>query len=225
MKVPYLPQDIPFNEDQKQWLGGFFAGLHTRLLVTEQNVPQQSHAPVIKPVTIIYGSQTGNAESVAYEAAECAKNQGLAPQVFDMDDVSLEQLAQSSRLLVVTSTYGEGEMPDNAESLWQAISEDNAPSFSNTFFSVLSLGDTSYDEYCLAGKLWDERLQALGATRVYDRVDCDVDYEEAAQEWSSAVSSTIAEHGTDDTGCPVRPVRRHQRNPNTIERIRYKQSC
>ncbi|MBQ4837262.1 sulfite reductase subunit alpha [Pseudoalteromonas luteoviolacea] len=196
-KVPFLPQDIPFNDDQRQWLGGFLAGLHTRLLVKEEHVsttsaPQQQ----IKPLTIIYGSQTGNAEGVAEEAAEIAKNHGLSPLVIDMDDADLTQLSQAERLLVVTSTYGEGEMPDNAQALWDDISSANAPRFDNTYYSVLALGDTNYDDFCLAGIQWDERLEALGATRIAERVDCDVAFESPAQEWIAETLPTIAQKGS-----------------------------
>ncbi|MCF2857091.1 sulfite reductase subunit alpha [Pseudoalteromonas sp. SMS1] len=196
-KVPFLPQDIPFNDDQRQWLGGFLAGLHTRLLVKEEHVTTTSSTTQqIKPLTIIYGSQTGNAEGVAEEVAEIAKNHGLTPQVQDMDDVELDQLCQSERLLVVTSTYGEGEMPDNAQALWDSIASDAAPRFENTYFSVLALGDTNYDDFCLAGIQWDERLEALGATRVANRVDCDVAYESLAQEWIAETLPTIAQKGS-----------------------------
>ncbi|MDK1285858.1 sulfite reductase subunit alpha [Pseudoalteromonas umbrosa] len=196
-KVPFLPQDIPFNDDQRQWLGGFLAGLHTRLLVKEEHVsttsaPQQQ----VKPITIIYGSQTGNAEGVAEEAAEIAKNHGLSPVVLDMDDADLTQLSQAERLLVITSTYGEGEMPDNAQALWDDISSDTAPRFDKTYFSVLALGDTNYDDFCLAGIQWDERLEALGATRIADRVDCDVAFESPAQEWIAETLPTIAQKGS-----------------------------
>ena len=100
-----------------------------------------------------------------------------------MGDIELDNLAQQERILVVTSTYGEGEMPDNAHVVWEEITADGAPKFDKTFFSVLALGDTSYDKFCEAGKLWDKRLEELGATRVTDRVDCDVDFEEAAMGW------------------------------------------
>ncbi|NTS75767.1 sulfite reductase flavoprotein subunit alpha [Catenovulum sp. SM1970] len=198
LKVPYLPTDLPFSGDQKQWLGGFLAGLHSRLLVKEEGVNNQASAAAaqVKPLTIIYGSQTGNAQGVAEDAAEQAKEYGLTANVIDMDDAELEQLAASERLLVITSTYGEGEMPDNAQALWDAISEDSAPSFANTFFSVLALGDTNYDEFCLAGILWDERLAALGAQRIANRVDCDVDFEEPASQWLAEALATIAEKGS-----------------------------
>ncbi|KZN44951.1 diflavin oxidoreductase [Pseudoalteromonas luteoviolacea] len=197
-KVPFLPQDIPFNDDQRQWLGGFLAGLHTRLLVKEEHVTTvNTVTSQVKPLTIIYGSQTGNAESVAEEAAEIARNHGLTAHVQDMDDVDLHQLSKVERLLVITSTYGEGEMPDNAQALWDDISADDAPRFDSTYFSVLALGDTNYDDFCLAGIEWDERLEALGATRIANRVDCDVAFESPAQEWIAETLPTIAQKGSD----------------------------
>ena len=231
-KVPHLPSDLPFNGEQKQWLGGFLAGLHTRLLVKEEGINNQQTATAIalKPLTIIYGSQTGNAQAVAEDAEELAKEHGLTVKVIDMDDADLNQLASCERLLVVTSTYGEGEMPDNAQALWDAINEDSAPSFANSYYSVLALGDTNYDEYCLAGILWDERLQALGAQRIVDRVDCDVDYEEPANQWLSEVLATIAQKGSSvsngqaKTSSPKKTKSKYNlKNPLSAELITKKQ--
>lgn len=197
LKVPYLPENMPFNGEQKKWLGGFLAGLHTRLLVKEEGSnTQQASASLIRPLTIIYGSQTGNAQTVAEEAAELATEHGLTATVVDMNDVELSTLALSERLLIVTSTYGEGEMPDNAQALWDAISADDAPRFANTYYSVFSLGDTNYDDFCLAGILWDNRLAELGAQRIVDRVDCDIDFEELANQWTTEVLPYIAKKGT-----------------------------
>ncbi|WP_369985359.1 sulfite reductase flavoprotein subunit alpha [Thalassolituus sp.] len=197
-QVPFLPQDLPFNDDQRQWMGGFLAGLHTRMLVTASaGSTAAAPAQVQRPITILYGTQTGNSESVAEDAAEIARANGLAPVVIDMDDIDVSQLADIERLLIVTSTYGEGEMPDNAQALWDAVSADDAPRLEKTHFSVLALGDTSYDGFCVAGKMWDERLAELGAQRVADRVDCDVDYEAPAEAWIGQVVPTIASKGSD----------------------------
>lgn len=198
--VPFLPEDLPFNDDQKQWMGGFLAGLHTRMLIKEENVAQAAAPVATRPVTIVYGSQTGNAEGVAEDAAELAKAHGLTPVVLDMDDADLSQLASVERLLVVCSTYGEGEMPDNAQALWDAISADDAPSFSQTYFSVLALGDTNYDGFCVAGKFWDERLEALGGQRICDRIDCDVDFAGPAEDWMAEAIPGIAQKGSDQGG-------------------------
>lgn len=204
-KTSLLPSDVPFSDEQKQWLGGFLAGLHSRLQITQEAVTtiageEVSMVATSYPITIIYGSQTGNAETCAYDAGDAAKALGFSPVIMDMDDVVLANLAQVERLLVCTSTYGEGEMPDNATSLWEEISASDAPSFSNTKFSVLALGDTSYDDFCLSGQQWDERLEQLGATRVVDRVDCDVDYEDLAEKWVQQSLSNLKGTGAGSEG-------------------------
>lgn len=203
-KTSLLPSDVPFSDEQKQWLGGFLAGLHSRLQITQEAVTTIAGEEVSMvasyPITIIYGSQTGNAETCAYDAGDAAKALGFSPVIMDMDDVVLANLAQVERLLVCTSTYGEGEMPDNAASLWEEISASDAPSFSNTKFSVLALGDTGYDDFCLSGQQWDERLEQLGATRVVDRVDCDVDYEDLAEKWVQQSLSNLKGTGAGSEG-------------------------
>lgn len=192
--MPFVPKNMPFNGKQKQWLAGFLTGLRTRFLNTQDS----NISAAGKSLTIIYGSQTGNAEGAAEDAAQMAKAHGMTATVIDMDDADLNQLSQSERLFIITSTYGEGEMPDNAQGLWDDISADNSPSFSNTYFSVLALGDTGYDDFCLAGKLWDERLEALGGQRIHDRVDCDVDYDEPAETWMSAALPIISVKGSQE---------------------------
>ncbi|MEM7027642.1 MAG: flavodoxin domain-containing protein [Pseudomonadota bacterium] len=191
-----LPGLLPLNDEQQQWAAGFLAGLQTQLL--QSGVTQSASAQQVqRPVTILFGSQTGNAEGLAGDCAELAKADGLLPEVVDMDDFELDRLPNIERLLVVTSTYGEGEMPDNAQNLWDSISEDNAPRLNNTFYSVLALGDTSYDEFCHAGKLWDQRLEELGGNRIVDRVDCDIDYDEPSEAWMNEVVPIIAKKGSD----------------------------
>jgi len=161
---------------------------------------------------ILYGSQTGNSESLAHDAAARAKSHGLLPVVKSMDEVEVGQLAQMEYLLIITSTYGEGAMPDNAEMLWEAANGDSAPRLENVKYSVLALGDTSYDLFCQAGIDWDNRLNALGAERVFDRVDCDVDFETPAEKWISEViplmadgAATVAvvDTGSQDSGKPA----------------------
>ncbi|MDO9164271.1 MAG: sulfite reductase subunit alpha [Methylococcaceae bacterium] len=189
MKTPQLPLDAPYSQTQRAWLNGFFAGLHTHLVQSAGSV-NQTNARIIN---ILYGSQTGSAESVANDAAAVAKTHGLKPVVKGMDEVEVSALATMDYLLVITSTYGEGEMPDNAQLLWDAISADTAPSLSNVKFSVLALGDTSYDLFCQAGIDWDNRLAELGATRLFDRVDCDTAFEEPADTWIKEVIPHMAE--------------------------------
>lgn len=199
MQIPYIPQDAPFTEDQRSWLAGFLAGLHSRLVIND-SVGAGSSGGAAKPVLhILYGTQTGNAETIARDAADAAKVQGLVPVVRGLDELEVSELPGLTRLLLVTSTYGEGEMPDNAELFWDELSSDDAPTLEGVHFGVLALGDTGYDEFCHAGKLFDARFAELGATRIADRVDCDVDFEDAAAAWiESAIPVTASIAGSGD---------------------------
>lgn len=206
MKIAYIPQDAPFNEDQRAWLSGFLAGLHSRLamniaapppIAADQSAPRPS-------LRILYGTQTGNAEGVANDAAQAAKGQGFDVTVSGLDEIELEEFAGLKYVLIVTSTYGEGEMPDNAELFWEALSSSVAPRLEGVSFGVLALGDTSYDGFCQAGKLFDTRLEQLGASRVLPRTDCDVDYEAEAAEWiQGALTALVPTSGA--SGIPSTP--------------------
>ena len=193
MNTPFIPENAPFSNDQRLWLGGFFAGLHSRKLAAADQ-----GGAAVKSVTILYGTQTGNSESLCHDIAAMAGAHGMAAEVVDMAQFTVEQLAETERVLIVTSTYGEGEHPDNALTLWKAMTADNAPKLDKTFFSVLGLGDTSYDLFCQAAIEWDAQLQLLGATRVQDRVDCDVDFEEPAEEWAQAALAAITVVGSQE---------------------------
>ncbi|MFJ5446580.1 sulfite reductase subunit alpha [Methylobacillus methanolivorans] len=188
MKIPYIPEDSPFNQDQKAWLAGFLAGLQTRLLNTDSGSGRGK-----PPIYILYGSQTGNAEGLAATAASTAKQHGLEPVVKALDEVELEELGTMRRVLIVTSTYGEGEMPDNAQLFWEALSSEHAERLEDMSFGVLAIGDTGYDGFCEAGKNLDTRLEQLGAKRLLARVDCDVDFEEAANTWIETALPLFAE--------------------------------
>ncbi len=189
MKAPFIPENAPYSDTQRAWLGGFFAGMHSHMLQSAGSVDQSN----ARTLHILYGSQTGNSESLSHDVANSAKSHGLLPMVKSMDEVDVAQLAKMDYLLIITSTYGEGAMPDNAEMLWEAANSDAAPRLENVNYSVLALGDTSYDLFCQAGIDWDQRLEALGAKRIFDRVDCDVDFEAAAEEWISEVVPLMAE--------------------------------
>jgi len=196
MKILQLLENAPYSETQRAWLGGFFSGMRSQL---KQNAGA-ANATVAQTIHILYGSQTGNAESVANDAATAAKAHGLKPVVTSMDAIDSDALAAMDTLLIVTSTYGEGEMPDNAQMLWEAVSAESMPQLPNMKFSVLALGDTGYDLFCKAGIDWDNRLAELGATRIYDRVDCDVAFEVPAESW---ISSVIPQLGSKDAASMV----------------------
>jgi sulfite reductase (NADPH) flavoprotein alpha-component len=198
MKTPHIPTNAPYSDTQRAWLSGFFAGMHTHMIQSAGSI----NAADARVINILYGSQTGNAESVANDAATAAKAHGLKPVVKGMDEVEIDALAAMEYLLIVTSTYGEGEMPDNAQLLWGAVKTDSAPKLENLKYSVLALGDTSYDLFCKAGIDWDDRLAELGANRLFPRIDCDVQFEEAAEGWISSVIPHMAE-GAANAGATV----------------------
>ena len=150
-----------------------------------------------RSLTILFGSQTGNAAGLAEKTAKMASNYGLEASVVDMDGYDKSNLANIKRLLVITSTWGEGEMPDNAEVLWQSVQSD-APALASMHYSVCAIGDTSYDEFCKAGHDWDGKLSGLGATSVQEIQLCDVDFEPPWIEWVQEALPRIA--CVDDSG-------------------------
>ncbi|NOR80045.1 MAG: sulfite reductase subunit alpha [Methyloprofundus sp.] len=185
-------QNAPFNEAQQAWLGGFFAGMHSHILQSAGS----ADASNARAITILYGSQTGNSEAVAHDAAQVAKAHGLNPSILGMDEIEADSFVSLEYLLIITSTYGEGEMPDNAQILWEAISSDDSIDLAQMKYSVLALGDTSYDLFCQAGIEWDQRLEKLGAKRLYERIDCDVDFDDAAESWISNTIPLMADGAT-----------------------------
>lgn len=188
--TPFIPENAPFSEDQRSWLNGFLAGMYS-------NAPGESlgaSAPAT-PVSILFGSQTGTAESLSKKAAKQLKAANCDPRILDMGDVTLDDLKAVEHLLVITSTYGEGEPPDNAQALHSAIMEENAPSLEGVHYSVLGLGDTAYPDFCQCSKEFDARLEALGAKRVAPMVEADGDPDDPFAEWLSSVQSVIGEVG------------------------------
>jgi sulfite reductase (NADPH) flavoprotein alpha-component len=196
-----VPQTAPFNAQQRAWLNGYFAGLTSFADAAKTPATSTSEPVVTKSLLILYGSQTGSAEGLAKKFGKESVQQGFEPKVMEARACTLEQLASTERLLLVTSTWGEGDPPDNAVSLWTALNAPGAPKLDKLAFSVLALGDKNYSDFCGAGKKFDARLEQLGAKRVHPRVDCDLDYEAAARDWMAAVLPVIREFG--ETPAPI----------------------
>ena len=144
-----------------------------------------------RSLAIFFGSQTGNAAELAEKTAKKAVAYGLEPQVIGMDGYDESQFSNHKRILIITSTWGEGEMPDNAENLWNSTNANN-PSLKGVHHSVCAIGDSSYDEFCKAGTDWDDKFKALGATEILKIQLCDVDYETPWLEWVDEVLPRIA---------------------------------
>ena len=133
-------------------------------------------------MNILFGSVTGTAENVARSAARMAQTRGHDVRITELDEISMEELEDMDDVLVVIATYGEGEMPFNAETFWDEL-EYNEPILDGLTFGVLALGDSAYEQFCQAGKDIDEKFEELGATRRLRRVDCDLNYEKDAEAW------------------------------------------
>lgn len=151
-----------------------------------------------RSLEILFGSQSGNSEALATKFAKQAKSYGLEANVHDMDGFDFNSLEDKKRVLIICSTWGEGEQPDNAEDLWNFANSNEASRLEGVHFAVCALGDTSYEFFCESGKEWDGLFEKLGATRITDRLDCDVDYDTPAAEWALEVLPNLA--AVDSTG-------------------------
>jgi sulfite reductase (NADPH) flavoprotein alpha-component len=216
--LPLLPDTAPFapehiealnavmartNAEQRQWLSGFLAGYHVATAGAHVAAPAALPRPRI-PLTILYGTESGNAEGVGADLKKAAAKQGFAAKLVDMAEVSPADLADEANLLVVASTWGEGDPPERAAEFYGALMADDAPRFEGVRFAVLALGDSSYVNFCEAGRRIDARLEALGGERIAPRVDCDLDYEGAAAVWSESALEELARRAEPEPGPAVR---------------------
>ena len=185
--APFAEEDIdllnrvvgPANAIQRAWLAGFLAGVES---VTGQAQPVAPVRPA-EPITIVYASESGNCEKLAGDLAKAARKNGLKPTLIDMADLDLPQLGSAKRLVFIAATWGEGDPPARAVRAYGELMGEGAPRLDGVEYGVLALGDTAYAEFCAIGKNIDERLAALGAKRVVDRVDCDLDFAAPATAW------------------------------------------
>lgn len=199
---PFIPADAPFSPEQRVWLAGFLAGVRSSAIDATDaggRTPQLA-------LHVLVGTQTGTAEAIAEDLGRAASGYGVAVTTVGLDDVEVDRLSSMGHVVVITSTYGEGEMPDNAELFWETLQASTAPRLDGLKFSVLALGDSGYDGFCQAGKLIDTRLEQLGAERILARVDCDVDYEEPAAAWTTQALSLFGALAPTDADAASAPA-------------------
>jgi sulfite reductase (NADPH) flavoprotein alpha-component len=216
--VQFQVTNSPFNEEQVEllnrllpslteaqqiWLSGYLAavqraGSPVTAGVLPQTAPivgaaQSSPSQVVisREVTILFGSQTGNSQRLAKNVAQKLEAQGFQVTLSSMSDFKPNGLKKVQNLLILVSTHGEGDPPDNALPFYEFLHSKRAPQLEELRFSVLSLGDSSYEFFCKTGLDFDKRLEELGGKRLSSRVDCDLDYDEPAAEWFHNVLAAL----------------------------------
>lgn len=188
------------SPEQALWLSGYLAavGATRNLLAAPATTaaPATGAAPAPATaakddgeteLTVLYGTETGNARGIARTLVERAAGAGLSARAVDMAQYRTRRLRRETKLALITATHGEGDPPDGALEFFEFVQSRKARRFDDLRFAVLSLGDSSYVEFCKAGRDLDARFEELGGRRVADRVDCDLDYEGAAEEWIDRV--------------------------------------
>jgi len=203
-KTIALPQSAPFAPEQiaaldqvigaasvvqRAWLSGFLAGLDA----AEGKAAAPAPAAGPKPkLLVLYATESGNAEALAAKTRQDAQKRGFAARVLDMGDADVQTLKDAGTIIAIVSTWGDGEPPQRAAPFFRALMGDAAPRLDGVKFAVLALGDSSYAQFCETGKQVDARLAALGAERVAERIDLDLDYEAGAKTWTDELLERLA---------------------------------
>ncbi|MFC5902027.1 bifunctional nitrate reductase/sulfite reductase flavoprotein subunit alpha [Streptomyces zhihengii] len=201
-RVPVLPASAPLADGRRLWVDGMLAGLYSRAAApAPAAVPGPAGAAAdgpgepaaqTRPLVVLWASQTGTAEEFATTVAARCSGAGRPVALLPMADADLADLGADTDLVVLTSTFGDGDAPDNGSAFWQALSSPGAPRLEGVRFSVLAFGDSAYDDFCGHGRRVDERLAELGAVRLHPRTDCEPDHEERSAAWLSALLPLLA---------------------------------
>lgn len=195
-QVKLLNELLPkLTTEQKIWLNGYLSAQLATLEANEEQ-PTPAAQPITQTMTILYGSQTGNSQGLAEKYAAALKAQHVEVTISSLGKFKATNLKKITNLLLIVSTHGEGDPPDQAIQFYEFLHSKRAPKLEHLQYSVLALGDSSYEFFCKTGKDFDEQFAKLGATRMVPRTDCDVDYDDAAAQWFSAVQQKFLQQAT-----------------------------
>ncbi|MET4561497.1 sulfite reductase (NADPH) flavoprotein alpha-component [Lysinibacillus parviboronicapiens] len=190
-QVKLLNELLPkLTVEQKIWLNGYLSASQAAVNAVVEEAPL-TVTPTTKAVTVLYGSQTGNSQGLAEKYAAILKENDVEVTISSLASFKPNNLKKTTNLLLVVSTHGEGEPPDQAIQFYDFLYSKRAPKLQHLHYSVLALGDSSYEYFCKTGKDFDEQFEKLGATRIAPRTDCDLDYDEPAAQWFTAVQEAL----------------------------------
>lgn len=178
LMVPFVPDDAPFSKEQRAWLNGFLAGIFS-------SAPAPAVAPKQEPfkIAVFYASQTGTAEGLARKLAKELKTKGYIASAISLESYTSAALADQKYAVFVVSTYGQGDAPDAVQPFFEQVCVERFPRYENLQYAVFALGDRHYETFCKFGIDLDNKLAALGATRICERVDCDVEVDAPFAKW------------------------------------------
>ncbi len=196
------------NAEQRLWLSGFIAGFDAARSRGDSAEPPAPSSAAAGTVLILYATESGNSEGIAFEVKKKAGRLGIPVAVRDVADVDLSTVADADVVLVVASTWGEGDPPARAAGFYRSLMAEDAPALEGVRFSVLALGDSTYANFCETGRRIDARLAELGALRIVERIECDLDFEAPSAAWIDDVLGKIGRTGNALPAMDLQPLSR-----------------
>lgn len=188
--IPFIPENAPFTPDQRSWLNGFLAGLYSQVPAA---IATQHEQPSSLKIAVLYASQSGTAEGVARKLTKELKSRGYVATLNSLEGYTPASLMAESHAILIASTYGDGEAPDAVRPFYEQLCLQHFPCAQNLNYAVLSLGDSNYEHFCRFGIDLDNKLASLSASRICNRVDCDIDLDDALVQWKTTLFARLDE--------------------------------